>query len=180
YRALDPRPVETMTKEEVAALRPRAQEAMTRASPDTVFVKTHNALLHDRGHPLIALPLTAGAIYVVRNPLDVAPSYAAHFGVSLEQAIEAMTRPGTESIANQTHFVYQLFGSWTQNVESWTAIPSPGLLVLRYEDMEATPEATFGRVAAFLGLRPPAERLARAIAHSAFDTLRAQEAQRGF
>ena len=42
------------------------------------------------------------------------------------------------------------------------------------------PEATFGRVAGFLGLRPSAERQRRAIDYSAFDALREQEAQRGF
>jgi hypothetical protein len=180
YRRFDPRPATELTKEEVAALRPKVQEAMTRASPDTVFVKTHNALMEDRGHPLISLPLTAGAVYVVRNPLDVVLSYSAHFGVSLDAAVDAMTHPGTQAVANQAHFVYEVFGSWTENVESWTAKPSPALLVLRYEDMLQTPEATFGRLAGFLGLQPTAERLRRAIEHSSFDRLRAQEQSRGF
>ena len=180
YRRFDPRPLTQLTKEEVAALRPKVHEAMTRASPDTVFVKTHNAVMEDRGQPLISLPLTAGAIYVVRNPLDVALSYAAQFGVSVDQAIDAMTHSGTQSIANQENFAYEVFGSWTENVESWTAKPNPGLLVLRYEDMLEAPETTFGRVVAFLGLPPDPARLRRAISHSTFDRLRGQEQQRGF
>lgn len=180
YRDLDPRPVVELGKEEVAALRSRAQLAMTRASPDSVFVKTHNALVQDRGHPLIDQSLTAGAIYVLRNPLDVVLSYSAHFGVTLDEAIEAMTHSGTQSIGNQENFVYEVFGSWSENVESWTARPSPGILVLRYEDMLATPDQAFGRVAAFLGLRPGADRLRRAIEHSSFEMLRRQEERRGF
>lgn len=180
YRDLDPRPVVELSKDEVAALRPRAQAAMTRASPDSVFVKTHNALIEDRGHPLIDPALTAGAIYVVRNPLDVVLSYSAHFGVSLDDAIAAMTHEGTQSIANQERFVYEVFGSWDQNVRSWTAQPSSAVLALRYEDMQATPDQAFGRVAAFLGLRPSADRLGRAVRHSSFALLREQEERRGF
>ena len=52
--------------------------------------------------------------------------------------------------------------------------------MLRYEDMLATPEQAFGRVAAFLGLRASAERLRRAIEHSSFEMLRRQEERRGF
>lgn len=180
YRAFDPRPATQLTKEEVAALRPKVQEAMTKAFPDTVFVKTHNVLMEDRGYPLISLEVTAGAIYIVRNPLDVVLSYSAHFGVSVDAAIDAMTHSGTQAIANQENFVYEVFGSWSENVASWTARPSPGLLVLRYEDMLASPRETFGRVVAFLGLRPTPERLARAIEHSRFDRLRAQEQKSGF
>jgi hypothetical protein len=180
YRRLDPRPASQYTKEEVAALRPRVHEAMTRAFPDTIFVKTHNALMEDRGTPLISMELTAGAIYVVRNPLDVVLSYAAHFGLDVDAAIEAMARPHNESLGGQDHFVYEVFGSWSQNVASWAGQPSARLHVVRYEDMAGAPEAIFGGIAAFLGLAVPAERLRRAIAHSAFGVLKAQEARSGF
>lgn len=180
FRALDPRPTETLTKEEVAALRPRVHEAMTKAFPDTVFVKTHNALLVDRGSPLVSLEATAGAIYVVRNPLDVAVSYSAHFGVSLDEAVSALCEQDTQSVGNSAHFVYELFGSWSQHVESWTATPNPGLRVVRYEDMEAAPRRTFAGIAAFLGLKPAPARLDKAIRHSSFRILREQERRRGF
>ena len=68
------------TFEEVGKVRRKAHEAMTRAFPDSVFVKTHNALAADPYAPLITLELTAGAIYIVRNPLDVAISYSHHLG----------------------------------------------------------------------------------------------------
>jgi hypothetical protein len=81
-------------EEEIAALRPRMHEAMTRAHPDTIFVKTHNALVEDRGTPMITMEYTAGAIYVIRNPLDVVISYADHYGLTLDQAIAAMGDAG--------------------------------------------------------------------------------------
>jgi hypothetical protein len=180
YRMFDSRPAASLTKEEVAALRPKVHAAMTAAHRDTVFVKTHNALMDDRGAPMITLEHTAGAIYIVRNPLDVAVSYSHHFGLSPEDAVAAMNRPGNQSIANQENFVYELHGSWSEHVQSWTATPSPGLHVVRYEDMAATPLETFGRVAAFLGLPVSRERIAQACRLSSFGVLRQQELERGF
>lgn len=180
YRMLDPRPPTELTKEEVATLRPRAHAAMTAAFPDTVFVKTHNAMVEDRGTAMITLEHTAGAIYVVRNPLDVAVSYGRHYGVSLEDAVAAMNRPGNQSVANQENFVYELHGSWSENVRSWTATPNPALHVVRYEDMSSCPQAAFGAIAGFLGLRVTPDRIARAIDHSSFAVLEDQERRKGF
>ncbi len=180
YQAFDPRPVTEWTKEEVAALRPKVHERMTRAFPDSVFVKTHNALVEDRGTPMITMEHTAGAIYVVRNPLDVVVSYAAHYGLTLDEAIARMNAPDTQSASNEPHFVYELHGSWSLNVESWTARPSPGLHVVRYEDMLAAPLKTFGGIVAFLRLPPDRRRLERAIRHSSFRVLQEQEKRHGF
>ena len=180
YRMLDPRPPTELSKEEVAALRPRAHAAMTVGSPDTVFVKTHSALVEDRGTPMITLEHTAGAIYVIRNPLDVAVSYSHHYGVSLDEAVAAMNRPGNQSIGNQENFVYELHGSWSEHVKSWTATPNPALHIVRYEDMAHEPQRAFGAVARFLGLQVTAARTAQAIEHSSFAVLRAQEVRKGF
>jgi hypothetical protein len=177
---LDPRPPPELTKEEVAALRPKAHAAMTAAFPDTVLVKTHNALVGDRGTPMITLEHTAGAIYVIRNPLDVAASYSHHYGVSLEEAVAAINRPGNQSIGNQENFVYELHGSWSEHVKSWTAMPNPALHVVRYEDMANEPLRAFAGVAGFLGLRVAPERIAHAIERSSFAVLREQELRKGF
>jgi endonuclease/exonuclease/phosphatase family metal-dependent hydrolase len=53
-------------------------------------------------------------------------------------------------------------------------------MVLRYEDLLADPADGFGDVIRFLGAEPDPPRLARAIRHSAFDVLAAQERERGF
>lgn len=180
YRMLDPRSPTALTKEDVAMLRPRAHAAMTAAFPDTVLVKTHNALVEDRGTSMITLEHTAGAIYIVRNPLDVAVSYSRHYGVSLEEAVAALNRPGNQSIGNQENFVYELHGSWSEHVKSWTAAPSAALHVIRYEDMAREPQQTFAAVAGFLGLRVAPERVAQAIEHSAFAVLKEQERRAGF
>ncbi len=49
-----------------------------------IFVKTHNALLMDRRYPTISFEGTAGAVHVMRNPLDVAISSTHHVGTSID------------------------------------------------------------------------------------------------
>lgn len=180
YQMLDPRPCDTLTKEEVAAMRPKVQEMIARSSTDTVIVKTHNALVADRGTPMISEEHTAGAIYVLRNPLDVAVSYGVHFGLSLDDAVAAMNRPHNQSKANQPAFVYEFHGSWSENVESWTGRDSKAIHVVRYEDLQADPTTAFGGIVSFLGLPANAERLQRSIRNSAFEVLQTQERIAGF
>lgn len=179
YKPFDPRPLSELSETEVMALRPRVHELLTRASPDSVFVKTHHFLGEIEGVPLITMSHTAGAIYMVRNPLDVALSYANHFGMPIDQAIEEMANDGTGSKPSDRN-ARQYYGSWSLNVSSWTQNAVPTLHVVRYEDMQERPVETFGGVARFLGLDPPRERLDRAISHSSFGALKAQEEEHGF
>ncbi len=167
------------TVEEVAKVRRQAHEAMTRAYPDNVFVKTHNALVADSHAPMITLEFTAGAIYVVRNPLDVAISYSHHLGKTIDQTI-AILNSLKSGNPNTMKNVYQRLRTWSEHVTSWTARPHPGLHVIRYEDMLTQPERAFGGVAAFLGLTPPRQRLLRAIEQSGFAELRKREEEQGF
>lgn len=179
YQLFDPRPGPQISKEDIAALRPRVHEAMTRAHADSVFVKTHNAMVEDRGTPMITPEHSAGAIYVIRNPLDVVVSYSHHYGLPLDQAIAAMATPGLQS-ANEELHCYERYGSWSEHVMSWTGRATSGLHIVRYEDMLASPRKTFAGVAAFLGLKIARERLDKAIKLSSFRVLREQEKRHGF
>ena len=70
--------------------------------------------------------------------------------------------------------------TWSIHVKSWTGQPNPRLLTVRYEDMLDKPMIAFGNVCRFLGLRPPAERLERAVKFSSFDMLKKLEEEKGF
>lgn len=179
YNHFDSRPLSELTPEEVAELRPKVHHLLTRSFPDSVFAKTHNYLGEWMGVPLVTMECTAGAIYIVRNPLDVAISYAHHFGVSVDEAISQMANPGMGSPTTDT-IARQVYSTWSIHVESWTQNPMPALHVVRYEDMAAQPFRTFGGLARFLGLSPPRERLRRAITRSSFKVLKRQEDEHGF
>jgi len=179
YQELDPRPASQYSIADVQRMRPLVQRKIASLQRDSVLVKTHNALMEDDGHPLIDFEVTAATIYVVRNPLDVVISWSHHLAKPLDETIDFMNMDGAQS-ANTDSNVYELHGSWRQNVMSWTQHPSPQLHVVRYEDMLETPLKTFGAVARFLGVDPPRARLEKAIKLSSFRVLQEQERRQGF
>jgi len=167
------------TQAEIAEARPKVHKLIHDSSDGFVFLKTHNALVAHLDVPLITSKWTAGAIYIVRNPLDVAISYAHHMNVSIDESIEVMGEKGRWTDTHEKG-AYQILGSWTENVESWTRKPNPSLFVMRYEDMLTKGKETFGRLCAWLNLDVDEARLLKAIELSSFDKLQSQEQEAGF
>lgn len=179
YKRYTSTPPGEMTDEEAARYRLQVQRDFTTVFPDSVFVKTHGYLGEHSGVPLHNMDVTAGAIYIVRNPLDVALSMGPHFGISTDEAIATLANENAGSRGADTH-VPEHYGSWSTHVRTWTRVPSPALLVMRYEDMLEKPRKSMKTVAGFLGLNPSADRLERAIKYSSFKVLKAQEQKEGF
>jgi len=179
FALFDQRPWQQWTPAEIAALRPRVQERIATTGQGIVPVKTHSAFVRDHGVPSINMAVSHGAVYVVRNPLDVAVSYAHHLGESLDAIIALMGRDMFRTPTNETN-VHEVMGSWSQHVVSWTANPSPQLHVMRYEDMLADPLACFRGLAAFMRIAADAATIEQAVAHSTFEKMRAMEDKAGF
>jgi len=164
---------------EIAALRHEVQQWIADQFEGLVFVKTHNGLVIDHGRSIINFAVTSGAIYIVRNPLDVAISLSHFLSKTIDEAIEMMALLDAETPINEKR-VHEIWGSWTQNVESWTRKPHPAIYVMRYEDMLNDTHKTFGGLARHLLLNPTPAQLALAIERSSFDKLKSQEQQTGF
>lgn len=179
YQPLLPRPLEECSLEEVATVREAAHARLAEEAPGLVFVKTHNALVIDLGFSSINKAVTAGAVYILRNPLDVAHSYASHLGRTIDQAIGFMNQDFART-GNSAKQAYEPMGSWRQHVESWTHKRHQALHVMRYEEMVARPEETFGGLCAFLRIKPRPGELEEALARSSFEALKAQEERKGF
>lgn len=175
------KPPSQITPEELAKYRKLVHRDFTRTSPDTVFVKTHCYLGEDElGVPLITMEYTAGAIYIVRNPLDVCISMTHHFGLTADEAIDYLGFARNAMGGTDENSVPEQLSSWSIHVESWTGRPNSRLLAVRYEDMLDQPLVAFGNVCRYLGLKPPPDRLERAIKFSSFETLRKLEDEKGF
>jgi hypothetical protein len=166
-------------RDEIAAIRHEVQRRAADHFDGLLFIKTHQALVVDRGTTTINFEVTAGAIYIVRNPLDVAISYAHHMGCAIDQAIEIMGTPNAELPVSEKQ-VHEVYGTWSQHVLSWTRKPHRAIYVMRYEDMLAEPEKTFGNLARHLLFAPDQHQLSDAIKASSFSELRAQEERDGF
>ncbi len=179
YQPYFNQPVESCSDAEIASVRPTVLRGLAAQSDGLVFVNTHNALVSHLGSPMIEGSVTAGAIYVMRNPLDVAISLASFQGTAIDTAIDEMVMQGATG-PTAKKFVYQYFGSWAEHVESWTRRPMRQLHVMRYEDMLEKPQATFGDLAKFLRIPAAPAAIKKAIKASSFDKLRKEEEEQGF
>ena len=145
------------------------------------FAKTHEAYRLPNGPP--RFPCGGKVVYLIRNPLDVAISYAHHLTWSVDGTIQLMNCwQAHEGI--DRHGIHnrlpEPMTSWSNHALSWIEQAELPVHVARYEDLLADPCAGFGAIARFAGLDLDDERLDRAVEHSAFHRLRAQEAEAGF
>ena len=134
------------------------------------------------GEPLFPPSLTLGAVYLVRDPRDVAVSYAHHMNWTVDQAIGFMADPLAIIALNRRRMAQQLpqrLSSWSQHVESWLDAPIR-VLPIKYEDMLADPIASFGEIAHFLGFDAAPALVEAAVNSVSFERLRATEDKAGF
>ena len=179
YETILEKPPKDVDRAEIAKIRPQVQAMIAERTDGLAMVKTHHALVLDRGVPAINFEVTSGAIYIVRNPLDVAVSFANHLGSTVDVAIEQMGVRNLETGVSETS-VYEIYGSWSQHVESWTRKPHRAIYVMRYEDMLERPMETFGGLARHLLLPATREQLQLAIDRSSFEELKKQEDEEGY
>jgi len=146
---------------------------------ETVFAKTHNAVMNFENSPLIWLEHLAGVIYVIRNPLDMLVSFSDHYNLTIDDTIEAISSP-YHRINSTEKGIFQILGGWSNHYYSWFSVENLNPLCLRYEDMIQNPVKSFGKLMQFLGLPKDTPRLKRAIRHSSFQVVSQQETKKGF
>ena len=81
----------------------------------------------------------------MRNPLDLVVSYAAHLGVGIDEAIDAMGGASNYSVESDTNVVTVL-GSWSEHVDSWLTNKNVPRVLVRYEDLVENPGKEFEKV----------------------------------
>lgn len=172
-----------LTPDEVERLRPNVYRWHLKIN-GFGYHKIHDAYtLTVDGEPVVSRDATLGAIYIIRNPLDVAPSAANHWHCSLADAVDRLCETKMAMCNTRkalTDQVRQRMGSWSEHVLSWVEAPNLNIEILRYEDMLENPQETFTRAANFLNLPTEPERIAKAIQFSDFKELARQEAEKGF
>ncbi|HEY1751139.1 MAG TPA: sulfotransferase domain-containing protein [Caulobacteraceae bacterium] len=183
-----------LTGDEIDALRPRVHELMARGGdaeetdgppPPFRLLKVHDAYgPAPNGEPLLAGARgAAGAIVIVRDPRDVAPSLANHHSSSISEAIDFMGDPGRAYCAQphrQPHQLRQKLGRWSDHVAGWIDQKDVPVCLIRYEDMVADTAGELARALGFAG-RPASEaEIARAVAQADFAELQRQERATGF
>lgn len=172
-----------LSNDEVERLRPYVYRWSLNHN-EVGYHKIHDAYSYtSEGQPLISREATRGAIYIVRNPLDVAPSLANHNGCTIDRAIDLLCE-SKHGLANNkqkhTEQVQQKMLSWSEHVTSWVDAKDLNCHVIRYEDMKMKPLETFTDAAKFLQLNVSSEQIQKAINFSSFELLSKQETEKGF
>jgi Sulfotransferase domain len=126
------------------------------------LIKTHEAYR----------PAYRRAIYLVRDVRNVLVSW---YGV---------TRPDPDDLGDFDGFVDDFvteraspYGCWIDHVRGWLRAPEDGaqVLVCRFEELRAAPQATVERIAAFIGLDPQHGNIERALARNSAAAMRELE-----
>ncbi|MCI5150341.1 MAG: sulfotransferase domain-containing protein, partial [Candidatus Electrothrix sp. MAN1_4] len=136
-----------LTPSEIERLRPYVYEQVAKEQEKTLFLKVHDAYSYTpEGIPMLSQKATKSVLYLIRNPLDVAVSFAHHSNRPIEKIIQRMADSemalvnGSNQLANQLR---QKLLSWSAHVLSWADAPGLNLRIVRYEDMRLHPLSTF-------------------------------------
>lgn len=177
--------VDDLTDLELEKFRKQAFIDVHSGNEKTHFVKIHDAFTYSiwTGEPIIPTEVSKLVVYLIRNPLDIALSFANHNGQEVQETIDKFlcaedgamvkwNKAGTQS--------KQLMGTWAMHVESWITQSHIPVHVIRYEDMKSDPYATFSNAVNCMGLTYSEQQIRTAIDLSRFERLKAQEDEKGF
>jgi aryl sulfotransferase len=173
-----------LTKEEIEELRPEVYRYVSRNATELSFHKIHDALILTANQEFIVpADVSAGAIYFLRNPLDLVLSFSNHTGDSIDAMIELMNKPGysfcakTDKLYNQLE---QKLLSWSMHVKSWLDQDIIPVCLLKYEDMKNETLASFKKAVDFVGITASDDEIQRALELSRLEKLQEQEREVGF
>jgi len=184
-----------LTHDEVDNLRPRAYAALARDrferdgkradAPPVRFVKVHDAyVLNSAGQPLLAGSQAAsGAIVIVRDPRDIAVSFASYANASIDESIARINDEGAalaEKEDRQHPHVRTRLRDWSGHVSSWLDQSDIPVHLIRYEDLQKNTFAALDGAVSFAGLKLTKKEIEQAIQFSDFTLLQQQEQQNGF
>ncbi len=172
------RPFKGKTIEDWIAVRPKALRLIAASKSGHHFVKTHCQVGKVGSIDLILPEVTAAAVYIIRNPFDVAPSYARHLSIGMDAAIDRMTNR-TAVHANPNR-IMEIVGRWDDHAGSWTAAPGLPLHVMRYEDLLADAGKAYRALFGFLRLPVDEAQMRRTLKATSFRALQKQERETGF
>jgi len=152
---------------------------------ETKFIKVHDAYTFSMwdGKPLIPLEPHHKVLHIVRNPLDVVPSFANHSSKDYDSIIEKSLNNPNGGLAQKHSWgnqFGQLMGTWSMHTASWMNQDVAPMKLVRYEDMHASPFETFKSIVQFVGFDVTDEKIQETIDRTRFDKIQQLEAEKGF
>jgi aryl sulfotransferase len=173
-----------LSHDDIDCLRPRVYESIAADATEQRWIKVHDAYTPTpAGEPMFGRSVARAAVYLVRDPRDVAVSLAYHNSTTIDDAIKLMNAAdgalcrGRKGLAPQLR---QKLMGWSGHVTSWLEQSDMPVHVVRYEDLKEAPAACFAAALEFTGRSATPADIARAIRHADFAELQRQEGEKGF
>ncbi len=158
------------------------------------FMKSHSSYVSMFNNWFTNLNNTAGYIYIIRDPRDVAISWAKHANLSYDDSISFMINfnsciewAQTNSELPENIKPKTFLSSWDEHVLSWTKnnldVPK---LVLKYEDLVYKKKETVKIIVNFfeknfkIKFYSNDKKIANIVESTSFEELRSQESKFGF
>lgn len=174
------KPIQDWSMTDQALVKPAAMVRMLEDAGGNLLLKTHDANIDVSGIAQMPYDITNAAIYIIRDPRDVALSFKNHYGckTNAEAVDKLIDDKFMTRFPNNGLYVPQL--SWKINVASWMReLPYP-VYALRYEDLLEKPFEIFSEIIQFLKMEYDAELTRRTINACTFDKMKQQEKKKGF
>ncbi len=179
YQTASPYPLAELNLWQEVQLRSAALlHVAVAADNEQTIVKTHHAMCEIGGLPLFAPAFVRKAIYVIRDPRDVAASMVYHFGMSQGEVIELMADP--QARLSDDDKMSHVLSSWSLHVASWTQSDRVPTICTQYEKLHADPVGELRKIVTFMGWPVREAQLVAAVEANQFDKLQAEEKARGF
>lgn len=185
YQLVSPVPYDGLAMYNFMAVRLAALNALIylEAHRNRIICKTHSANANIIDIPTIPKSFSANSVYIVRDPRDVLPSWAAHKGQSVDEALEGMMRTSA-SLGGDSELgsVPTLLSSWDKHVESWEKFNESehSCLIVRYEDLKAEPVKYLKKILVQYGYKYSQKKAEAAVRKTKLDRLKSQEDKAGF
>ena len=168
-----------MSFDELIPYRADFHRSLAEQADGMLFLKTHNRYLGpDDNGVLFPGEISRGAIYVVRDPVDIIPSLAHHEGRDFAWTVDRLNDCGATLNRwpdKTSPSLPEWMDNWSGHVASWldqTAIP---ICLVRYEDLHQNAHETFAKVLAFCGIATSAAQIDTAIQACALSRLKEKE-----
>jgi hypothetical protein len=169
---------------EIERLRPAVCSALASECSPNTWEKVHYAWTRTAaGEPELGKNSARAAVYLVRDPRDVAISYAHHLNLSIDATIDLLN--SNDAVVcpsgNRQHPGLQgRLDNWSRHVASWLDQKDVPVHVVRYESLLTDTAETLAGALRFAGEEADDRNVERAVSLSSFSELRRQEERGGF
>ena len=150
------------------------------------ILKTHNAMCTVNKNKFTNKENTLGAIYIVRDPRDVAVSFSYHMGKTLTEIVNNMI--DKKYLISESDFTTEkkvsgstLLSSWSNHYNSWKNYKS---IIIKYEDLVRNTADKFYEIVLYLnelyGTKVDEKKILKSIELTNFKNLQNLEKEHGF